>query len=52
MRCKGKGRKERCTPLTKQIRAVLKNWLNEPDKADSEILFPHARGGRLSVVTE
>jgi site-specific recombinase XerD len=29
----GKGRKERCTPLTKQTRAVLKNWLNEPQKA-------------------
>jgi site-specific recombinase XerD len=48
VRCTGKGRKERCTPLTKQTRAVLKNWLNEPDKADSEILFPNARGGRLS----
>jgi site-specific recombinase XerD len=48
VRCTGKGRKERCTPLTKQTSAVLKNWLNEPKKANSEILFPNARGGRLS----
>ena len=33
VRCTGKGRKERCTPLTKQTRAVLKNWLNELQKA-------------------
>jgi site-specific recombinase XerD len=48
VRCTGKGRKERCTPLAKQTRAVLKTWLNEPEKANSEILFPNARGGRLS----
>jgi site-specific recombinase XerD len=48
VRCTGKGRKERCTPLAKQTRAVLKNWLNEPEKANSEMLFPNARGGRLS----
>ena len=48
VRCTGKGRKERCTPLTKQTRAVLKNWLNEPEKANTGILFPNARGVRLS----
>lgn len=48
VRCTGKGRKERCTPLTKQTRAVLKNWLNEPQKTHTEMLFPNARGGRLS----
>lgn len=48
VRCTGKGRKERCTPLTKQTRAVLKNWLNEPQKVHTEMLFPNARGGRLS----
>ncbi|HEX8798102.1 MAG TPA: site-specific integrase, partial [Terriglobales bacterium] len=48
VRCTGKGRKERCTPLTKQTRAVLKNWLNEPQKAHTEMLFPNARGDRLS----
>jgi site-specific recombinase XerD len=48
VRCTGKGRKERCTPLTKQTRAVLKNWLNEPRRAHTEMLFPSARGNRLS----
>jgi len=48
VRCTGKGRKERCTPLTKQTKAILKNWLNEPKKANTEMLFPNARGGRLS----
>ena len=48
VRCTGKGRKERCTPLTKHTRAILKTWLNEPQKAHTETLFPAARGGRLS----
>lgn len=48
VRCRGKGRKDRCTPLTKQTRAVLKNWMKELEKANTEILFPNARGGRLS----
>jgi site-specific recombinase XerD len=46
--CTGKGRKERCTPLAKQTKVVLKNWLNEPEKANTGILFPNARGSRLS----
>jgi site-specific recombinase XerD len=37
VRCTGKGRKERCTPLTKQTRGVLKNWLNEPKKVNTEM---------------
>jgi site-specific recombinase XerD len=45
----GKGRKERCTPLTKQASAVLKSWLQEPARGKSETLFPNARGGRLSA---
>jgi site-specific recombinase XerD len=48
VRCTGKGRKERCTPLAKQTRAVVKSWLKELDKANTEILFPNAQGGRLS----
>lgn len=48
VRCFGKGRKERCTPLTKHTRVILKNWLNEPPKANREILFPNARSGPLS----
>jgi site-specific recombinase XerD len=45
----GNGRKERCTPLTKQAVAVLKSWLREPAKGNSDLLFPNARGGRLSA---
>ena len=44
LRCMGKGRKERCTPLTKQTTVVLKNWLNELEKADAATVFPNARG--------
>ena len=49
IRVVGKGRKERCTPLTKQTVAVLKAWLQEPSKSDKQPLFPNARGGRLSA---
>lgn len=45
----GKGRKERCTPLAKPTVAVLKTWLREPPKRDGQVLFPNARGGRLSA---
>ena len=45
----GKGRKERCTPLTKQAGAVLMSWLQEPVRGNSETLFPNAQGGRLSA---
>jgi site-specific recombinase XerD len=45
----GKGRKERCTPLTKHTVAVLKSWLQEPERGNTEMLFPNARGGRLSA---
>jgi site-specific recombinase XerD len=49
LRVIGKGRKERCVPLTKQTVAVLKAWLREPAKNKTETLFPNARGGRLSA---
>lgn len=45
----GKGRKERCTPLAKTTRAVLKAWLREPQRGDGNLLFPSAKGERLSV---
>ena len=49
LRVIGKGRRERCTPLAKVTRAVLKAWLREPQRGDGNILFPNARGGRLTV---
>lgn len=45
----GKGRKERCTPLAKPTTAVLKAWLREPQRGSGQVLFPNARGERLSV---
>ena len=44
----GKGRKERCTPLTKQTAAVLHAWLQEPARGEAEVVFPNRCGARLS----
>jgi site-specific recombinase XerD len=49
VRVLGKGRKERCTPLSKNTRAVLARWVTEPLKVPDQPLFPNARGGRLSA---
>lgn len=48
VRCYGKGRKERCTPLTKQTVTVMKAWLQERGGSESDVVFPNARGCRLS----
>jgi site-specific recombinase XerD len=45
----GKGRKERCTPLARSTRAVLKAWLREPQRGTDNVLFPSAIGTRLTV---
>ena len=45
----GKGRKERCTPLSKSTRAVLAAWIREPPRAEDQPLFPNARGSRISA---
>ncbi len=45
----GKGRKERCTPLSKSTRAVVTAWMREPAKAAGQPVFPNAQGGRLSA---
>jgi site-specific recombinase XerD len=49
LRVIGKGRKERCTPFAKSTAAVLSLWLKEPQRGEENILFPSARGARLSV---
>ncbi|CAH2900052.1 MAG: Integrase/recombinase, RitC [uncultured Paraburkholderia sp.] len=49
VRCIGKGRKERCTPLTSYVQSVLKAWLREPARRNAKALFPNVRGGRLSA---
>lgn len=48
VRCFGKGRKERCTPLTKQTVAVMKGWLQEWVGSEEDVVFPNARGTQLS----
>ena len=49
VRCEGKGRKERCTPLTKPAVMVLKAWIKEQGHEESLFLFPNRNGGRLSA---
>ena len=48
VRCKGKGRKERCTPLRKESVEALNVWLCERNGRPSEPLFPNVRGSRLT----
>ena len=45
----GKGRKERCTPLARSTRAVLHAWLRERQRGVWSILFPSAKGTRLTI---
>lgn len=48
VRCTGKGRKERCTPLAAQTKTVLRAWLRERHGAPADPLFPTHQGGALS----
>lgn len=48
VRCFGKGRKERCTPLTGPMIATLQAWLKEPARRGSQALFPNIFGARPS----
>lgn len=48
VRCKGKGRKDRCTPLRKELVVALRKWLQERSGQPDDPLFPNARGGVLS----
>ena len=48
VRCFGKGRKLRCTPLRRDVIKVLEAWLRElPQELDKPV-FPSSRGGRMS----
>jgi site-specific recombinase XerD len=48
VRCQGKGRKQRVTPLTRQTVQVLRAWLAENPGELTAPLFPASHGGRLS----
>ena len=49
VRCIGKGRRERCTPLAKQTVTVLKSWLQEPTRGTGQWVFTTTQGNRLSA---
>ena len=49
VRCLGKGRKERCTPLTSQTVKALRVWMRERDGQPEDPLFPSRRSSRLST---
>jgi integrase/recombinase XerD len=49
VRCVGKGRKERCTPLTTHARTALQAWLREPPRPGTNALFPNVHGSQLSA---
>ena len=48
IRCRGKGRKERCTPLSRPTRQVLRVWLRERSGLPASPLFPTRSGQHLS----
>lgn len=49
IRCIGKGRKERCVPLTRQTMEILRVWLRERAGGPLDPVFPSARGTVLSL---
>ena len=48
VRCVGKGRKSRCTPLRKDTALVLRTWLRERQGQPGEPVFPSTHGTALS----
>jgi integrase/recombinase XerD len=48
VRCHGKGRKNRVTPLTANVAAVIRVWLREQGGIPGDPLFPASTGRRLS----
>lgn len=48
VRCTGKGRKQRSTPLKRETMSVLKAWILEQGGPAGSPLFPSSRGGRMS----
>jgi site-specific recombinase XerD len=48
VRCEGKGRKQRCTPLRQEAAEVMAQWLRECPGAPTAPAFPSSRGGPLS----
>lgn len=49
VRCHGKGRKLRCTPLRRDVTKVLEAWLRECPPSPEQPVFPSSRGGHMSA---
>ena len=49
VRCTGKGRKDRATPLTRQTAAVMRGWLAERSDTGEDPLFPGPGGAALGT---
>lgn len=49
VRCFGKGRKMRCTPLRPDVATILKEWLSRQEAKPDDPMFPSSNGGRLSA---
>lgn len=48
VRCYGKGRKLRCTPLRRDVTKIVEAWLRERPPEPNTPVFPSSHGGRLS----
>ncbi len=48
VRCLGKGRKQRCTPLRPETAKMVDAWLRERHGQSEDPVFPSIRGDRLS----
>jgi len=49
IRCLGKGRKLRCTPLRSDVTKILEAWLRENPLQPDDPFFPSLRGGQMSA---
>jgi integrase/recombinase XerD len=49
VRCFGKGRKMRCTPLRPDVAAILKEWLSRQAGQPEDFVFPSSNGGKMSA---
>lgn len=49
VRCKGKGRKQRCVPMTDPVRSTIEVWLRERSGQRPDPVFITCTGRRLSI---
>jgi site-specific recombinase XerD len=49
VKCVGKGRKARCTPLRHEVAAMLGEWLSQLSSTPDHPVFPSLHGARMSA---